>query len=81
MIEIVDTGSRDLPVIRCDTCARPITGDGIVTWDSALGVPHYYHKGACDPRTEQLSIELGEFLSDLVENAKPGHFPERGGSS
>lgn len=71
MIEIVDTGSRDLPVIRCDTCARPITGDGIVTWDSAL----------CDPRTEQLSIELGEFLSDLVENAKPGHFPERGGSS
>lgn len=76
MIEIVDTGSRYLPTIRCDTCCRPITDDGIITWDDAIGTPHYYHKGKCDPHTEQLSIELAPFLDDLVQTAKPERWGE-----
>ena len=67
MIEIVDTGSKYLTVVSCDTCHRPIKSElrGIVAWENESGSPRFYHKGACDPHSETLSLELGMFL-DMV---------------
>lgn len=53
-----------------------IVDTGSNTWDDAIGTPHYYHKGKCDPHTEQLSIELAPFLHDLVNNARPEYWNE-----
>ena len=73
--ELIKNKGKNSPLVICDICGKPIlkANDGVLLWsieENKEGkIPFKIaHKGKCDNRTLDLSMDLREYFAHLDAN-------------